>query len=443
VNVTDGNDGATRAELRSRPTVQGAAVVIENATGRVLAMAGGFSFPLSQLNRVTQTRRQPGSALKPLTYLAALNTGLQPNTLVRDAPITLPPIEMSMRGVSRAYWRPRNYDRSSSGIITLRRALENSKNQVTARLLEGGIAEKPEDSLDRICALAMEAQIYSECVRYYPFVLGAQPVRLLDLAAFYATIANEGARPTPYLIESIAQDGRVLYRNKIEPLVQMKGADRPAFFQLKTLLQGVVARGTARSMSELAPYIGGKTGTSDEANDTWFMGFTNDVTIGVWVGYDNSDGKHNTLGPGQTGSRVAIPIFRPILEATWDSYAPKTVLRGPSPEAQRQLIAMPLNGRSDETTGEGSGGGFTEYFRTDQNGHIVETEHRLVARASSDTEDDSDDSIFSRSTPPRDSFNPFAFFGRIFDSPRVSQPFDGRPSQRQRAVDPDYSWRFR
>ena len=174
-----------------RPVVQGAAVVLENKTGRILAMAGGFSYPLSQLNRMTQAQRQPGSAIKPLSYLAALQKGLQPNTLVRDEPITLSPINGGKREAD--FWSPKNYDGSSSGLITLRAALENSRNLATVNLL-GGIDETPALGLDRICALAVDAQIYKECVRFYPFVLGAQPVRPIDLAAFYAAIATEGAR---------------------------------------------------------------------------------------------------------------------------------------------------------------------------------------------------------------------------------------------------------
>src|SRR5207244_7106271 len=121
--IIDAKGKSPRAELRVRPTVQGAAVVLENKTGRILAMAGGFSYPLSQLNRATQSQRQPGSALKPLTYLAALQKGLQPNTLVRDEPITLPPISGTANARHEDYWTPKNYDGGSSGIITLRRAL--------------------------------------------------------------------------------------------------------------------------------------------------------------------------------------------------------------------------------------------------------------------------------------------------------------------------------
>ncbi len=208
-----------QVQLRVRPTVQGSALVLENKTGRILAMAGSFSYMASPLNRTSQTRRQPGSAMKPLTYLTALQAGLQPNTLVSDDTITLAPIGASGHGrdiIARNYssnmreqdfWTPRNADGSSGGALTLRRGLENSVNMVTAHLLDGGISVDPEKSLDEVCATAMAAKIYTECVRYYPFVLGAQPVRMIDLAGFYAAVANEGALPQPHAIE-FDRDGR-------------------------------------------------------------------------------------------------------------------------------------------------------------------------------------------------------------------------------------------
>jgi membrane carboxypeptidase/penicillin-binding protein len=215
---------------------------------------------------------------------------------------------------------------------------------VTARLLDGGIAASPEDSLDKVCAIAVEAKIYAQCERYYPFVLGAQPVRPLDLAVFYAAVANEGGRPTPYTIESIQKDGQEVYKHAPQPLVQMTQADRPALFQLKTMLQGVLARGTAYQIHNLSLYVGGKTGTTDEENDAWFAGFSNNVTVVVWVGYDNADMRQRrTLGGGRTGANVAIPIWTPIMQAVWANYAPQTALRGPSPEAAKQLIARPID----------------------------------------------------------------------------------------------------
>jgi membrane carboxypeptidase/penicillin-binding protein len=158
---------AARADLRVRPVVQGTVVVLENKTGRILAMTGGFSYPLSQLNRATQAVRQPGSAIKPLTYLAALGKGLQPNTLINDDSITLPPIGRG-RARDKDYWSPKNYDGRGGGRLTLRQALENSRNLATVHLLDGGIESEPEASLNRICDLAVEARIYGECERYYP-----------------------------------------------------------------------------------------------------------------------------------------------------------------------------------------------------------------------------------------------------------------------------------
>src|SRR4029078_13470363 len=251
------NEG--RAEPRSRSKVQGAAVILENNTGRILAMVGGFSYPLSQLNRVTQGKRQPGSSIKPLTYLAALHSGLQPDTLVMDAPVTLPPINGGPGGARcNKYWSPKNYEGGARGLMTLRKALENSRNMVTARLLKGGIAENPKDSLYQICDLAEEAHLYPECLRLYPFILGAQAVRVIDLAAFYSAIASEGAYHAPYAIEAIEQkDGTSIYRHPPPSPTWLADGDRVAFFQLRTILEGVVTRGTARSLAHLGGYIGG------------------------------------------------------------------------------------------------------------------------------------------------------------------------------------------
>jgi penicillin-binding protein 1A len=370
-----GKTGA-RADLRVRPVVQGAVVVLENKTGRVLAMTGGFSYPLSQLNRTTQAVRQPGSAIKPLSYLAALGKGLQPNTLISDEPITLPPIG-GRRGRERDYWTPKNYDGGSRGTLTLRSALENSRNLATVHLLDGGIEAKPEASLNRLCDLAVEAQIYRECLRVYPFVLGAQPVRPVDLAAFYASIANEGLRPAPHVVESIERNGVVVYRHDPKSSVTIKSVDRAAFYQLKTMLQGVLARGTARAIAGLSPYVAGKTGTSDEENDAWFVGFTNDVTVAVWIGYDNADGKRRTLGGGSTGGHVAVPIFEPVIQAAWAYAAPKAAIAPPSPEAKRQLACQVIDLDSGEAR-SGHRKAFSECFRVDRKGRVVDTQYRLM-----------------------------------------------------------------
>ncbi|MCJ2073550.1 transglycosylase domain-containing protein [Methylobacterium sp. J-030] len=371
VKVTQGR-GGPHAQLRVKPTVQGAALVLENQTGRILAMAGGFSYPLSQLNRVTQTVRQPGSTLKPLTYLAALNAGLQPNTLVLDSPVTLPPIN----GTGDS-WSPKNYEGRGSGPTTLRRGLEFSKNLVTARLLQGGIAPKAPASLKRVCDIALEAQIYAECEPYYPFVLGAQPVRMLDLAAFYAAVANEGARPAPYALESVERDGKSLYTHAAREPVRIGSADRVAFYQLKTMLQGVTQHGTAAALARVSAYVAGKTGTSENENDAWFAGFTNEITVVVWVGYDNADGSRKTLGRGQTGGHVSVPIASAILQAAWANGVPKTPLKGPSPEARPFIADLAVDPRSGVRM---AGGGFIEHFRTSGDGKMADTQYRLVPR---------------------------------------------------------------
>jgi membrane carboxypeptidase/penicillin-binding protein len=371
VKLRDPSARTPRADLRVRPSVQGAALVLENRTGRILAMAGGFSYPLSQLNRVTQTVRQPGSTLKPLTYLAALNAGLQPNTLVMDSAITLPPIG----GVGDS-WSPKNYEGGGAGATTLRRGLEFSKNLVTARLLQGGIADRAPASLQKVCDLALEAQIYAECERYYPFVLGAQPVRMVDLAAFYAAVANEGARPAPYALESVERDGKTLYTREARAPTRIASADRVAFYQLKTMLQGVTNHGTAAALSRFSSAIAGKTGTSENENDAWFAGFTNEITIVVWVGYDNADGTRRTLGRGQTGGHLAVPIAGTILQAAWANGVPRTPLAAPSPEARPYLADVSIDPRSGERV---EGGGFREQFRI-KDGRMADTQYQLLPR---------------------------------------------------------------
>jgi membrane carboxypeptidase/penicillin-binding protein len=444
VQVREANGKQVGADLRIRPTVQGAALVLENETGRILAMAGGFSYPASQLNRVDQSLRQPGSTLKPLTYLAALRKGLQPNTLVMDEPITLAPIGATGSARQRGFWSPRNYDGGASGAITLRRALENSRNLATAQLLATGIDDSAERGLDRVCELAMEAQLYKECMRYYPFVLGAQTVRLIDLAAFYAAIANEGARPQPHAIETIEQDGRAIYRHDPRAMDWIGSADRASFYQLKSMLQGVLARGTAHAVKHLSPYVGGKTGTTDNWADAWFVGFTNDVTIAIWVGYDNGDGGRRTLGRGQTGAKVALPMFEPIVQAAWELHAPKTALNGPSREAMHQLVTLSIDAYTGDPAPAGSGRAFTEYFKRDPSGRTNDTQFRIVSRAESYAGPFQPWSYDNH--PYGDNRPPFPFpTWRL--GPREYPSWRGYPDDEDRLprpplrVDPDYFWR--
>ena len=203
---------------------------------------------------------------------------------------------------------------------------------------------------------------------------------MIDLAAFYASVANEGALPHPHAIDSIEQDGKTVFKYPDAPLPFVGAADRTSFYQLKTMLQGVVARGTARAIGALSPYVAGKTGTTEDAVDGWFIGFTNDVTIAVWVGYDNGNGKRRSLGTNATGARVALPIFEPILQTVWaEGIAPKALLNGPSPEAKRHLVDLPIDYYSG-TRINGGGQAFVEHFRLDADGKVNETQYQLVSR---------------------------------------------------------------
>jgi membrane peptidoglycan carboxypeptidase len=235
--------------------------------------------------------------------------------------------------------------------------------------------------------------------------------------------------------------------------VSLGSADRVAFHQLKTILQGVVERGTARAIRHLAPYVAGKTGTTDNENDAWFVGFTNDVTVAVWVGHDNADGKRRTLGRGQTGAKIAIPIFEPIIQAAWQHHAAKSPLSGPSPDTERQLIALPIDLRSGDRVAEGTPGAFTEQFRLERSGRFVETQYRLVPREEA--------YAFRHPDPWRDGeeaggWPDDAYRGPFAqapvrpraDVPSWRRPYgvwpwwedEDRPIRRPRRIDPDYPW---
>ena len=323
VHLVEGkNKAAARAELRVRPQVQGMVVALENKTGRILAMTGGFSYPLSQLNRATQARAAAGLDHQAAELSRRAGApACSPIRSINDSSITLPPINGGHS--QNDFWTPKNYDGGGGGVMTMRSALENSSNLATVHLLQGGIDAKPDQSLQRLCELALEAQIYKDCIHFYPFVLGAEPVRPIDLVAFYAAIANEGVRPTPHVIDSIERDGHTIYRYDTNAgMSRIKSVDQVAFYQLKTMMQGVLARGTARAIADFSSSVAGKTGTSDDENDAWFVGFSNEVTVAVWIGYDNAGNKRRTLGGGATGGGVAVPIFEPVMRAVWNDVTP-------------------------------------------------------------------------------------------------------------------------
>jgi penicillin-binding protein 1A len=188
------------------------------------------------------------------------------------------------------------------------------------------------------------------------------------------------------VIDSIERNGLVVYRHDPKASTMISSVDRTAFYQLKTMMQGVVARGTARAISAFSPYVAGKTGTSDEENDAWFVGFTNNVTVAVWIGYDNAGGKRRTLGGGSTGGGVAVPIFEPVIQAVWAYVAPKTALAPPSPEAKRHLACKATDPKSGDESERG-GRNLVECFRVDAKGRIINTQNVLPSRGN-DYDDD-------------------------------------------------------
>ncbi|OCP15753.1 MULTISPECIES: penicillin-binding protein 1A [unclassified Ensifer] len=296
--------------LRQPPQVQGALVSMEPNTGRVLAVAGGFSYAQSEFNRATQAYRQPGSSFKPFVYAAALDTGYAPTTLVVDAPIAIPD------GTGKT-WRPKNYDGRFSGPSTLRTGLENSRNLMTVRLAR-------HLGMDLVADYGKRFGIYDELRTYLPMALGAGETTLLRLVSAYAVIANGGKAITPSVIDRI-QDryGRTFYRqdsrqcadcnalawdNQQEPvLVDNRDyvLDPMTAYQITSMMRGVVERGTARNVATLGVPIAGKTGTTNDEKDVWFVGFTPNVVTGVFLGYDTP----KPMGYGETGGGLAAPIF--------------------------------------------------------------------------------------------------------------------------------------
>lgn len=300
--------------LRQPPQVQGAVVVMDPYSGHVLAIKGGFSFNKgSQTNRAISAYRQVGSTLKPLTYLAALQS-LDPDSQVMDRPVS------TYKGRP---W-PSNYDHRSWGAITMREALANSRNQATAWIM------KNETGIDPILNLSVEMGIYDSPRKEESFVLGAQETTLLRMTTAYAMIANGGFKVRPRFIKDIFDS------NGNRRLTSFTNSRSAGFSQtlpvteysirsLQSMLSDVVRVGTASRMSHLASFVGGKTGTTDNQNDAWFIGFTNSLVVGVWVGYDNNNGKRH-LGDKQTGGKVALPIFQEIIERSFEEFSPRTPL---------------------------------------------------------------------------------------------------------------------
>jgi membrane carboxypeptidase/penicillin-binding protein len=321
--------------LRTQPSVQGAAIAMEAKTGNVIALTGGFSYHDSQLNRAIHSFRQPGSTVKPFTYMAALNQGIQPNQILPDHtirfnPIYLPNSKHVRRNMKCNSWTVHNYSGHGDTEMTLRRGLETSNNRVTAGLLKRIWPTDPEISLALVRDVFMDFNVYEKPQECYPVILGADEVNLMKMAAAYGAIANGGTLVEPHFLD-VKKNGGLL---KMEPQTRaIKSVDAVTLYQLKNIMSGVVARGTATVLKEYAGMVAGKTGTSTDYNDAWFMGFSNDVVVGVWIGYDNGSQTKGQKGLGTTGTGggLAAPVAKGIFDEALKYYPPTPLINNPPP----------------------------------------------------------------------------------------------------------------
>ena len=314
---TNAAHGSDAYGLRQIPDVGGALVALDPHTGRVLAMSGGFDFATSQFNRATQARRQPGSAFKPFVYIAALENGFTPSSLILDGPFVID------QGPGLGKWKPANYSRRFYGPSPLRLGLEKSRNLMTVRLAQS-------IGMEAVGQYAERFGVVRKLPRLLSMALGAGETTLLDLTTAYAMIVNGGKRIRPTLIDRIQdRHGRTVFRHENRPCEDCRGiewadqdvpaipdirervADPRSAYQIVSMLQGVVQRGTGRRVRAVGKPLAGKTGTTNESFDTWFIGFSPDLAVGVFVGFDTP----RTLGLGETGSSVAAPIFRDFMAA--------------------------------------------------------------------------------------------------------------------------------
>ena len=284
--------------LEQPPAIEGALLAIDNRTGQIRAMVGGFSFTRSKFNRATQARRQVGSLFKPIVYTAAIDRGFTPVSVFIDEPVAYP------AGPNQPPYSPMNYDRKFEGPVTLRRALEQSRNIPAVKAMQE-IGPRQVVSYARRFGL-------DDAPPYLSLALGSAESTLLQMTSSYSAVVNRGVRMTPYGVVSITdRDGNLLEERRPEPHEAVR-ADTA--FVMTNLLRGVVQRGTAQAAAALDWPLGGKTGTMDEYTDAWFIGFDPNITVGVWIGYDEK----RSLGPGETGASAALPIWMDFMRAYID-----------------------------------------------------------------------------------------------------------------------------
>ncbi len=319
VLVSRSNDNSFH--LEQIPKINGAIVAMDPHTGRVFALSGGFDFNESNFNRVYQAKRQPGSSFKPFVYMSALENGLQPNSLILDAPFVLD------QGKDLGKWKPENYGKKFYGPSTLRKGIENSRNLMTIRIAQYL-------GMDRITEVAERTNIMSNMPPVLSMALGAGETSLIKLTSAYASLANGGKKVEASLIDRI-QDrrGKNIYildhaicENCNQPYIEENPKpkiinkseiifDEINAYQMVSILKGAVERGTGRKTKIEGIEIAGKTGTTNNNTDAWFLGFTSDIIVGVYTGFDIPE----SLGKRETGSSVAVPIFKNFIKNYYEN----------------------------------------------------------------------------------------------------------------------------
>ena len=303
--------------LKQLPTANGAIVVMDPYNGRVLALSGGFSFNQSEFNRATQAKRQPGSAFKPFVYAAALENGYSPSTLVLDAPLVL------AQGTDLKMWKPENYGKKFYGPSTLRMGLEKSRNLMTVRISQ-------DLGIKKITNISKELGIYENPNELLSISLGSAETTLLKLTSAYCSFVNGGKLIEPKLIDRIQDsEGNTIYKTEVRKckncedvsilsneVPEIKDDFKQIFspqtaYQITSILEGATKTGTAKKLRDLRMDLAGKTGTTNKNTDTWFIGFTSDLVIGVYVGYDEP----KSLGKFETGAKTAMPIFKSFIKS--------------------------------------------------------------------------------------------------------------------------------
>ena len=315
--ISDGN-----YSLKQIPEANGGIVVMDPYTGRVLALSGGFSFKKSEFNRASQAKRQPGSAFKPFIYALALENNFLPTTLVLDAPIVLD------QGNDLKMWKPENYGKKFYGPSTLRTGIEKSRNLMTVRIAQ-------ELGIDKILNFSKKLNIYENPDELMSVSLGSAETTLLKITSAYCSFLNGGKLVNPILIDRIQDsEGKTIFNNEKRycencDLISHDGTSNPIIrskyeqifspqtaYQITSMLKGVIERGTGKGLKDLKLELAGKTGTTNKNTDTWFIGYTSNLVVGVYIGYDTP----KSLGKFETGSKTAMPVFKEFIKKTANTY---------------------------------------------------------------------------------------------------------------------------